>query len=357
MTAPNVRIASIAPRAGHRSPRIDRSAVSTAAISVPSRLRRWQERRRRTDSLCLRQPALLRRVIAATQETILGPLVTPQTFELSTPGAALASGRREYEDGPSFFAHFHGRLTLEDLRGRDVLDLGCGYGGRTAYYAREGQVREIHGIDISEQMVHRCALLARELGVPRARFETGRAEALPYGDASFDLVLSYDVLEHVEDPATSLLEIARVLRPGGAAWLVFPSYLGALSSHLDYLTRIPALHRVFDPLTIIEVVNEFLAAEPERLGVALQPPPRMTPVGREALPSLNGMCAREATQYVHRSGLVIAHQFVAPIAHPLSRHLCLRAISRPLGYVADRRGLPDLLISSLSLGLRRPLNP
>lgn len=329
----------------------------TATISVLPRLRHWQERRRRTGSLCVRQPGLLRQAIASTQGTVLGPLVTPQAFELSTPGEDLASGHREYEDGPSFFAHFHGRLTLDDLRGRDVLDLGCGYGGRTVYYAREGRVREIHGIDISEEVMRRCALLARELRAPRARFEMGRAEALPYGDGSFDLVLSYDVLEHVEDPATSLLEIARVLRPGGAAWLVFPSYLGALSSHLDYLTRIPALHRVFDPLTIIEVVNEFLDSEPERLGVGLQPPPRMTPVGREALPSLNGMCAREAMQYVDRSGLGIAYQNVAALAHPLSRHLCLRAISHPLGYVANKWGLPDLLISSLSLGLRKPLDP
>ncbi len=329
----------------------------TAAVSMPPRLRRWQERRRRTGSLCLRQPGLLRRAIASTQGTALGPLVTPQTFELSTLGETLASGHREYEDGPSFFAHFHGRLTLDHLRGRDVLDLGCGYGGRTVYYAREGQVHEIHGIDISEEVMRRCALLARDLGAPRARFEMGRAEALPYGDASFDVVLSYDVLEHVEDPATALLEIARVLRPGGAAWLVFPSYLGAFSSHLDYLTRIPALHRVFDPLTIIEVINEFLAAEPERLGVALQPPPRMTPVGREALPSLNGMSAREAMQYVRRSGLEIAYQCVAPLTHSLIRHLCARHVSRPPSYFAKRLGLPDLLISSLALGLRKPLDP
>jgi ubiquinone/menaquinone biosynthesis C-methylase UbiE len=328
----------------------------SASISVRPQLARWRERRRRTGSLCLRQTSLLRRAIAATQGTALGPYVTPQTFELSTSGEALASGRREYEDGPSFFSHFYGRLTLDDLRERDVLDLGCGYGGRTVYYAREGQVHDIHGIDISQEVVRRCSLLARELGAPQARFETGRAEALPYDDASFDLVLSYDVLEHVEDPATSLLEIARVLRPGGAAWLIFPSYLGALSSHLDYLTMIPALHRVFDPQTIIEVVNEFLSAEPERLGVALQPPPRMTPVGREALPSLNGMCAREAMQYVLRSGLEIAYQRVTPITYPDSRYLCARVVSGPLGYLAEKWGLPDLLIARLSLGLRKPIS-
>jgi SAM-dependent methyltransferase len=297
---------------------------------------------------------LLRRAIAVMQGTALGPFTTPQTCELSTSGDALASGRREYADGPSFFAHFHGRFALDDLRGRDVLDLGCGYGGRTVYYARQGHVREVQGIEVTEEVVRRCSRFAQELGAPQARFKVGRAEALPYGDASFDLVLSYDVLEHVEDPARSLLEIARVLRPGGAAWLVFPSYLGALSSHLDYLTRIPALHRIFDPVAIVEVVNEFLSAEPERLGVALQPPPRTTPVGRETLPSLNGMCAREAMRYVRLTGLEVVYEHIVPIAHPLSPHPWVRTLSRPLGYVAEKRWLPELLIRNLSLGLRKP---
>jgi SAM-dependent methyltransferase len=234
------------------------------------------------------------------------------------------------------------------------LDLGCGYGGRTVFYAREGGTRAIHGLDITDEVIRRCRLLAAELDAPHTQFEVGRAEHLPYPAASFDLVLSYDVLEHVDDPRSAMQEIARVLRPGGEAWLVFPTYLGALSAHLDYLTRLPALHRIFDPETIIDVVNEFLVAEPERLGVAVQPRPRVTPVGREVLPSLNGMNVSEALQYVDEARLEITFRRIAPIFHPFSGRRWARALSGPLGYLAERRLLPDLLVWNIALGLRRP---
>ncbi len=54
------------------------------------------------------------------------------------------------------------------------------------------------------------------------------AEALSFADASFDLVVSCDVLEHLNDPVAALAEIIRVLRPGGRAILTFP-----MDPHLD----------------------------------------------------------------------------------------------------------------------------
>ena len=48
------------------------------------------------------------------------------------------------------------------------------------------------------------------------------AEALSFADATFDLVVSCDVLEHVNDPSAAMAEIMRVLRPGGRAILTFP---------------------------------------------------------------------------------------------------------------------------------------
>jgi SAM-dependent methyltransferase len=203
-------------------------------------------------------------------------------------------------------------------------------------------------------MASRCKRLRDELHAPQVSFEVGWAENLPYRDASFDVVVSYDVLEHVQDPAKSFLEIARVLREGGEAWLVFPSYLGALSAHLDYLTKLPALHRIFDPEVIISVVNEFLAAEPERYGTNLQPPPRMTPVGREALPSLNGMSLREAMLYVDRSGLEITWRRVTPMFRPESPRRWARFLSPPFSYLADRGFLPEILALNIVLGLRKP---
>ena len=309
-------------------------------------------RMRQQGSLTLRQPALLRALIGATQDTMLGPFVTPQTFELAKADTnAFGSGEREYEDGERFFNHFNGLLTHEMVKGADVFDLGCGYGGRTVYYAELG-ARHVTGIEISEKVIERCKGFAAQRGVDNVTFEVEFAENLPYDDESFDLLLCFDVMEHVQDTVRAFREIARVLRPGGHAWLVFPTYFGARASHLDYLTQIPALHRVFDLPTVIDVVNEFLAAKPE-VGVAQQPAPVVGPLGRRALPSVNGLSRREMQTLVQRTGLIEHLVDWKPLAAPTAPYgigpvmAGMQALGR-LGWP------PDLLIGHLRLHLSKP---
>ncbi len=97
-----------------------------------------------------------------------------------------------------------------------VLDIGCGIGRMTVPLAR--RFREVVGVDVSREMVRR----ARGALAP---FPNAGAEVVSGTDLgafpaqSFDFVFSYLVLQHVPQPALVrgyLLEIARVLRPGGA---------------------------------------------------------------------------------------------------------------------------------------------
>jgi SAM-dependent methyltransferase len=103
--------------------------------------------------------------------------------------------------------------------GARVLDIGCGDAGVIIAFAEEGA--EVAGLELDEKSLRRAALRAREHGV-RAILSKGVAEALPFPDASFDLVILDNVLEHVRDRPGTLREIHRVLRPGGLLYMVTP---------------------------------------------------------------------------------------------------------------------------------------
>src|SRR5438067_6262198 len=92
--------------------------------------------------------------------------------------------------------------------GASVLDLGCG-AGVLALLKRKGVT--LAGVDLSEE----CALAARRNGYDAG--VASRLTRLPFADASFDYVVSLDVLGHVlaEEKDAVLAEVGRVLRPGG----------------------------------------------------------------------------------------------------------------------------------------------
>src|SRR5205807_7355688 len=75
------------------------------------------------------------------------------------------------------------------------------------------------GVDVSTEGLDFC----RARGLSKVKH--GAAEALPYEDASFDLVTGLDVVEHLDDDLSGLREMRRVLRPGGRALLFVPAFM------------------------------------------------------------------------------------------------------------------------------------
>jgi SAM-dependent methyltransferase len=92
------------------------------------------------------------------------------------------------------------RAQADELRGSSprLLDVGCGVKPYYPFFA--GVVSEYVGVDVVEN--------------PAAEL-LGPVEALPVEDASFDVVLCTQVLEHCDDPAQAVRELRRVIRPGG----------------------------------------------------------------------------------------------------------------------------------------------
>ncbi|MBM9508206.1 methyltransferase domain-containing protein [Actinacidiphila acididurans] len=115
--------------------------------------------------------------------------------------------------------------------GAHVLDVGCGTGDDVrALAARVGPAGRVVGLDSSEQLIAR----GRPAGPDAApvEFVLGQADALPFDDATFDVVRSERVIQHVPDPAAAVAEMLRVVKPGGQVLVTDPDH-GMWAPDLD----------------------------------------------------------------------------------------------------------------------------
>jgi 2-polyprenyl-6-hydroxyphenyl methylase/3-demethylubiquinone-9 3-methyltransferase len=104
------------------------------------------------------------------------------------------------------------------LRGKRVLDVGCGGGILSDAMARRGA--DVLGIDLSTKALRVASLHALEANTPSVRYREVSAEALAAESPSeFDVVTCMEMLEHVPDPLSVVAACASLVRPGG--WLFF----------------------------------------------------------------------------------------------------------------------------------------
>jgi SAM-dependent methyltransferase len=105
---------------------------------------------------------------------------------------------------------------LPHLRsGMSLLDIGCGPGTITSDLALLVAPGQVIGVDASEDIVSQASALAETNGLSNLRFEVADLFELDYDNASFDVVHVHQVLQHLQDPVAALVELRRVLQPGG----------------------------------------------------------------------------------------------------------------------------------------------
>jgi len=153
----------------------------------------------------------------------------PRAWFDATAERLLASGRRDHDlevvGDLDVFQRDKRRRMLEWLAahpvaGQRILEVGCGAGGNLRFLHQRRAL--VQGADISPRMVELAAALnhSRAIEFPLAVIDGAH---LQYEDRSFDVVITVTALQHNHDGATldTLVgEIARVLRPGGEAWIV-----------------------------------------------------------------------------------------------------------------------------------------
>ncbi len=114
------------------------------------------------------------------------------------------------------------------LDGAHLLELGCGNAEKTRTLAQSQRLAHITAVEI-DPIQHARHLTITDL--PQVRFMRGVAQEIPLADNSVDIVVMFKSLHHVplEAMDTALTEIARVLKPGGLAWISEPVFAGALN--------------------------------------------------------------------------------------------------------------------------------
>ena len=109
---------------------------------------------------------------------------------------------------------------MGELRGKTILDLGCGMGDASMYFALRGA--KVYAIDISPEMIKLVKRIARKLGYSRQiTAKVMVAEKLEFSSSTFDYVFGNGILHHVV-PDMALKEVYRVLKPGGVATFIEP---------------------------------------------------------------------------------------------------------------------------------------
>lgn len=146
------------------------------------------------------------------------------------------------EDGEIRYEHMHRYCWARSLcAGRSVLDIASGEGYGSALLAQVAQ--SVTGVDISQDAVdHASRLYAAHANL---RFRQGSATRIPVDDASMDVVVSFETLEHLAEQEEMLTELRRVLKPEGLLVISSPNKK-VYSDDRDYVNEYHVKELYFD---------------------------------------------------------------------------------------------------------------
>jgi SAM-dependent methyltransferase len=202
----------------------------------------------------------------------IGPKVreSPERFDPATSSGRLvdAEHRARYWSAAALAA------------GRAVLDAGCGTGYGTLMLARAGAA-SVTAVDIAQDAVEQT--LERVDG--RAEVVLGDVHQLPFEDASFDMVVCFEVIEHMDGQDAALSEFARVLRPEGFLLISSPNrdvYTPGNPHHVHEYTPPEleaALSLLFPSVTLLRqhawVASGLLGDDVAEASESFEPPVRL----------------------------------------------------------------------------------
>lgn len=193
--------------------------------------------------------------------------------------------------GPSFW---------HEIKGKTVIDFGCGSGAEAVEMAERG-ARNVIGVDIQEKWLAIARENAARAGVSDRCVFAGRAPE------AADIIVAVDSFEHFDDPAEVLRTMALMLKPGGCVVVVFgPTWYHPLGGHL--FSVFPWAHLIFTEKALIRWRSDFKNDGATRF--------------TEVAGGLNQMTIRRFERVVEQSPLRFAEFEARPIRKlkPLANH-------------------------------------
>jgi len=175
----------------------------------------------------------------------------------------FANWRTDYNADSPEVVMFQGALNRLEQRIQrgSLLDVGCSKGLFLHLARQRGWT--VRGIEVSQSAAEYA----------RREFDldvfTGTLEEAALPDASVDVVTMWDLIEHLEDPLSTLRETCRILKPGGLILILTPNYGSLITMVADALYRL-SLHRFRQPLDLIYDYHHNYYFTEKTLGYALR---------------------------------------------------------------------------------------
>jgi SAM-dependent methyltransferase len=146
----------------------------------------------------------------------------------------------------------------QELSGKQVLEVGCGRGGGSAFVFERFAPASMTGVDLARTAIERCR---RRYGRPGLRFLAGDAQSLPLPAEAFDAVINVESSHCYPDMAAFLAEVRRVLRPRGRLLLADFRPSGASPADAAPKDDVHALRRQLADAGLATVQEEDITAE------------------------------------------------------------------------------------------------